>query len=179
MNKASVARRYARALLELLDATTVEPARTCLVGLGQAIAQSIDLRHLVASPAFRAEEKLAVLTALADTLHAPPLMKNFLTQLVTGNRAIFLPDIADAFVALMDQTKGTRHVTVTSASPLSPADQERVRARLREVLKREVDVTFQAEPSLLGGLQIRIGSTLYDSSLRSRLTAMQTILTKE
>lgn len=177
--KSSVARRYAKALFDLLDSKNIEPARTSLASLGRAITQSSDLRHIVASPAFRADEKLAVLNALTDTLHAPPIMKNFLGHLVANNRVAFLPEIADAFAALADQSKGTRQVVVTSASALSAAAQERVRGRLRELLNRDVDVTFQIEPALLGGLQIRIGSTLYDSSVRSRLSALQTILTKE
>jgi F-type H+-transporting ATPase subunit delta len=98
---------------------------------------------------------------------------------VHKNRIGFLPEIADAFAMLADQSRGTKQVAVTSAAALNHAEQERVRARLRELLKRDVEITFQTEPRLLGGLQIRIGSTLYDSSVRSRLNTMQTILTKE
>lgn len=179
MIKSSVARRYAKALFELLDATSIESARTGLTGLGQAFSQSSSLKHVLASPAFVVEEKLSVLTALTDKLHCPPVMKNFLSQLVHKNRIGFLPEIADAFTTLADQSKGTGQATVTSAAALNAPEQERVRARLRELLKRDVDVSFHTEPKLLGGLQIRIGSTLYDSSVRSRLNTMQTILTKE
>lgn len=179
MIKSSVARRYAKALFELLDAKSVESARTGLTGLGQAFSQSPSLKHVLASPAFGTEEKLAVLTALVDKLHGPPVMKNFLAQLVHKNRIGFLPEIADAFALLADQSKGTKQALVTSAAALNAAEQERVRGRLRDLLKRDVDVSFHTEPKLLGGLQIRIGSTLYDSSVRSRLNTMQTILTKE
>jgi len=177
--KSSVARRYAKALIELLDAESVEPARAALTGLGQAFSASPSLKHVLASPAFGTEEKLAVLKSLADKLHGPPVMKHFLAQLVHKNRIGFLPDIADAFASFADQSKGTRQVAVTSAAALNAAEQERVRARLRDLLKRDVDITFRTEPRLLGGLQIRIGSTLYDSSVRSRLNTMQTVLTKE
>ncbi|HYM38187.1 MAG TPA: ATP synthase F1 subunit delta [Nitrospiraceae bacterium] len=179
MIKSSVARRYAKALFELLDAKSIEAARTGLAWLGQAFSQSPSLKHVLASPAFGADEKLAVLTTLVDKQHSPPVMKNFLSQLVHKNRIGFLPDIADAFASLADQSKGTRQVAVTSAATLNHAEQERVRTRLRDLLKRDVEITFQTEPRLLGGLQIRIGSTLYDSSVRSRLNTMQTILTKE
>jgi F-type H+-transporting ATPase subunit delta len=179
VTKSSVARRYAKALFELLDAKSVESARTGLTGLGQAFSQSSALKHVLASPAFGAEEKLTVLTALLAKLHGPPVMKSFLAQLVHKNRVGFLPEIADAFVALADQSKGTKQIAVTSAAALNAAEQDRVRGRLRDLLKHEVEVAFQTEPKLLGGLQIRIGSTLYDSSVRSRLNAMQTILTKE
>jgi F-type H+-transporting ATPase subunit delta len=177
--KSSVARRYAKALFELLDAKGIEPARTVLAGLGQTFSKFPSLKHVLASPAFRAEEKLAVLTALVDKLHGPPVMKHFLAQLVHKNRIGFLPEVADAFAALADQSKGTRQVAVTSAIALNAAEQERVKTKLRDRLKRDVDISFQTEPRLLGGLQIRIGSTLYDSSVRSRLSTMQTILTKE
>jgi F-type H+-transporting ATPase subunit delta len=174
-----VAHRYAKALFQLVDAKTIEPARTGLAGLAHTIAQSSALKHVLASPAFRTEEKLSVLTALTDKLHGPPVMKSFLAQLVHKNRLGFLPEIADAFAALADQSKGTRQITVASAAALNAAEQDRVRGRLRDLLKHDVDVAFRTEPRLLGGLQIRIGSTLYDSSVRSRLNAMQTILTKE
>jgi len=177
--RSSVARRYAKALFELLDAKSVELARTGLTGLGQAFSQSPSLKHVLASPAFGAEEKLAVLTALVDKLQGPPVMKSFLAQLVHKNRIGFLPEIADAFAALADQSKGTKQVAVASATALNAAEQDRVRGQLRDLLKHDVEVAFQTEPKLLGGLQIRIGSTLYDSSVRSRLNAMQTILTKE
>jgi len=177
--KSSVARRYAKALFELLDGKSVEPARSALTGLGQAVSTSPSLKHVLASPGFVAQEKLAVLTALGGKLHAPPMMKHFLSQLVHKNRIGFLPEIASEFAALADQSKGTRQVAVTSAAALNQAEQERVKTKLRDLLKRDVDITFQTEPGLLGGLRIRIGSTLYDSSVRSRLNTMQTILTKE
>lgn len=179
MIKSSVARRYATALFELLDAKSVEPVRNALTSLGQAFLTSPPLKHVLASPAFAAEEKLAVLKALADKLHGPPAMKHFLAQLAHKNRIGFLPEIADAFAALADQSKGTRQVAVTSAAALNAAEQDRVKARLRDLLKRDVDIAFRTDPALLGGLRIRIGSTLYDSSVRSRLDTMETILTKE
>jgi F-type H+-transporting ATPase subunit delta len=179
VTKSSVAHRYAKALFQLVDAKTIEPARTGLVGLAHAIGQSAALKHVLASPAFGAEEKLSVLTALTDKLHGPPVMKSFLAKLVHKNRTGFLPEIADSFAALADQSKGTRQIIVASAAALNAAEQDRVRGQLRDLLKHDVEVAFRTEPRLLGGLQIRIGSTLYDSSVRSRLSTMQTILTKE
>ena len=179
MTKSSVAHRYAKALFQLVDAKTVEPARTSLAGLAHAIAQSSALKHVLASPAFGTEEKLSVLSALASKLHGPPIIKNFLAQLVHKNRIGYLPEIADAFAELADQSKGTTQATVASATALNAAEQDRVRGQLRDLLKHDVEVAFHTEPRLLGGLQIRIGSTLYDSSVRSRLNAMQTTLTKE
>ena len=70
-------------------------------------------------------------------------------------------------------------VTVSSATALPPAEQDRIKTRLRDTLKRDVDITFQTDASHLAGLQISIGSTVVDSTVRGRLRAMQSLLTKE
>ncbi len=179
MIKASVARRYAKALFELLDAPSIEPTRAGLAGLAHALSDSGSLKHVLASPAFSLEEKLTVLSALSQRLACPPIINRFLAQLVKKNRVAFLPEIADAFAALVDEAKGTRRVVVSSAAALSSAEQNRLRSRLRDLLRRDVDLTFHTTPELLSRLQMRIGSTVFDSTVRGRLTAMQGVLTKE
>ncbi len=177
--KTAVARRYAQALFELLDASTIESTRTALTGLGDAIKDSASLRHVVASPSFGAEEKIAVLAELGSRLGCPPVGKTFLAQLVKKNRVGFLPEIAEAFAKLADASKGTQQITVSSAAALPPGEQDRISARLREMLKRQVDVTFHTDARHLAGVQIQLGSTVVDSTVRGRLQAMQSLLTKE
>lgn len=179
MIKTAVARRYAQALFELLDASTIESTRTALTGLGDAIKDSASLRHVVASPSFGAEEKIAVLAELGSRLGCPPVGKTFLAQLVKKNRVGFLPEIAEAFAKLADASKGTQQITVSSAAALPPGEQDRISARLREMLKRQVDVTFHTDARHLAGVQIQLGSTVVDSTVRGRLQAMQSLLTKE
>lgn len=179
MIKTTVARRYAQALFELLDQSTIEATRGTLTGLGEALKESAQLRHVVASPAFGVEDKIAVLTALGEKLGCPPSGKAFLGQLVKKNRVSFLPEIADAFGKLVDQSKRTQPVTVSSATALPPTEQDRIRTRLRETLKREVDVTFQTDASHLAGLQIHIGSKVVDSTVQGRLRDLQVLLTRE
>jgi F-type H+-transporting ATPase subunit delta len=177
--KTAVARRYARALFELLDQSSIEAARGTLNSLGQALKESSSLRHVVTSPVFGADDKIAVLTELGSRLGCPPAGKAFLGQLVKKNRVGFLPDIAEAFARLVDRSKGTEQVTVSSAAELPPAEQNRITTRLRETLKHEVDVTFQTDVSHLAGLQIHIDSTVVDSTVRERLNAMRSLLTRE
>lgn len=179
MIKTTVARRYAQALFELLDHSTIDATRGTLTSLGQAMEESAQLRHVVASPAFGVEEKISVLTALGDKLGCPPAGQAFLGQLVKKNRVGFLPEIADAFGKLVDQSKRTQPVTVSSATVLPPAEQERIKTRLRDTLKREVDVTFETDPTHLAGLQIHIGSRVVDSTVRGRLSDLQVLLTRE
>ena len=177
--KTTVARRYAQALFELLDQPNIGVTRSTLDSLGQALKESDQLKHVVASPAFSVEEKIAVLTALGEKLGCPPAGKAFLGQLVKKNRVAFLPEIATAFGKLVDQSKGTQPVTVSSATALPTAEQDRIKVRLRDTLKREVDVTFQTDASHLAGLQIQIGSTVVDSTVRGRLRDLQVALTRE
>lgn len=179
MIKTAVARRYAQALFELLDQSNIEATRSTLNGLGQAMKDSVSLRHVVASPAFGVEEKIAALTELGGRFGCPPAGKAFIGQLVKKNRVGFLPEIAEAFAKLVDQSKGTQQVTVSSATPLAHDEQDRIKARLRETLKRDVDINFQTDASHLAGVQIHIGSTVVDSTVRGRLRAMQSLLTKE
>ena len=179
MIKTAVARRYARALFELVDQSNIEATRGTLNGLAHAVKESSSLRHVIASPAFGVEDKIAVLTDLAGRFACPPVGKAFLGQLVKKNRLGFLPEIADAFAKLVDQSKGTQQVTVSSAAALSSAEQDRIKTRLRETLKREVDVTFQTDAVHLAGLRIHIGSIVVDSTVRGRLNAMQALLTRD
>ncbi len=179
MIKTAVARRYAQALFELVDPSNIEATRGTLNGLAQAMKDSSSLRHVVASPAFGVEDKVAVLTDLAGRFGCPPAGKAFLGQLVKKNRVGFLPEIADAFGKFVDRSKGTQQVTVSSATALSSTEQDRIKARLRETLKRDVDVTFQTDAAHLAGLRIHIGSTVVDSTVRGRLNAMQSLLTRD
>lgn len=179
MIKTAVARRYAQALFELLDPSSIEATRGTLGGLGQAMKESASLRHLVASPAFGVDDKVTVLTELGSRLGCPPAAKAFLAQLVKKHRVAFLPEIAEAFANLVDRSKGRQHVVVSSAVALPSSEQERIKGRLRDTLKREVDVAFQTDAALLAGLQIHIGSRVVDSTVRGRLNTIRTVLTRE
>jgi F-type H+-transporting ATPase subunit delta len=175
----AVARRYAKALFGLVDEPGIEGARIGLIGLARAVAESSALKHLLASPAFDLEQKREVLAALSQRLGCPPIINDFLAQLIKKNRVTFLPEIAETFKTLVDEQRGIRRVAVNSAQSLGSGEQERLRSQLRELLHRDVDVVFESDPRLLAGLQIRIGSTVFDSTVRNRLTAMRALVTKE
>ncbi|MGQ0812234.1 MAG: ATP synthase F1 subunit delta [Nitrospiraceae bacterium] len=179
MIKTSVARRYAKALFALLDPQTVEATRVALYSLGRALTESSSLRHVLASPAYGPEDKLEVLAELARRFGCPPIGKNFLAQLVKKNRVGFLPEVAEAFGRLADEAKGTQQVFISSASSLNQSEQDKIRGRMRQLLKRDVEITFDTNTDHLAGMQIRIGNTIVDSTVRGRLTAMQGLLTKE
>jgi F-type H+-transporting ATPase subunit delta len=175
----SVTRRYAKALFDLVEPSTAEAAGAALLRLSETITTTAPLRHLLASPAFSVDEKLTVLSLLCERLGAPSIVNRFVGQLVKRNRIAQLAEIAEAFEALVDEAKARRKVQVRSARPLGREEEKHLRTRLRDLLRHDVDVEFLTQPSLLSGLQVRIGSLVYDSTARSRLTAMQSFLTKE
>ena len=177
--KTAVARRYAKALFGLIEMGQEQATRDGLTALADAVATSASLKHVLASPAFSLDDKRGVLESLSQRLGCPLIMGQFLAQLIKKNRVGFLPEIAEEFAILADQAQGTQPVTVSSAAPFTAEHQEQLRSRLRALLQREVDLTFHTKPTLLAGLQIRIGSTLFDSTVRTRLDTMRTLVTKE
>lgn len=177
--KTAVARRYAKALFGLIEMGQVEATRDGLVALADAVATSVSLKHILASPAFSLNDKRAVLESISERLGCPPIMGQLLAQLIKKNRVGLLSEIATEFAILADRQKGMQPVEVLSAAPFTAEHQEQLRSRLRTLLQRDVDLTFHTKPTLLAGLQIRIGSTLFDSTVRTRLNTMRTLVTKE
>lgn len=179
MSDRLVARRYAKALHDSLQARGVESATQSLAVLSTAYEASTDLQHLLSSPAFAVEEKEAVLGALCQRLRAPEVLGHFLSQLAESGRLELLPDIAEAFASLLAEQRGSRTAYVTSATPLDQASRDAIQKRLKGVLKGEVELVFAADPALISGLHIRLGSTVFDGTVRGRLTAIKGLLTRE
>ena len=178
MNKTTVARRYAKALFDLLDKPQIDSARQGLSVLCQALDESTTLKHICASPVFTMDEKYHVLTALSDRAGAPAPVKDFLRQLLKKNRLGVLTEITQAFGELADDQEGKQQIFVTTAQSLSPEEQAWLQAQLGALIPQQVELIVQSNPSLLAGLQIRIGSTVYDSSVRGQLDNMRSLLVK-
>ena len=153
-------------------------AKDALHAMALAMNESDALRHVLASPVFTFEEKDAVLTTLSDKTNAPPIMKDFLGQLLKKNRVTFLPEIAEAFKNFADQEQGIQAIWVKSAQALEESEQTRLRTELREMMKKDVEIMFQTEPSLIAGLQVKVGSKVYDNTIKGRLTKMRALLSK-
>lgn len=177
MNTA-LARRYAHALFCLVSRDDSVAAQEGLQALSHALKGSAALKHSLASPAVTREEKLDLLTALCERAGGPPVLGRFCTHLLNNNRMGHLPDIAEAFRALLARHSGERHVAVVSAHPMDEDMKRDLLERLRTTLNSKVDVDFQSDPSLLAGLQIHIGSTVYDSTVSGQLNRMRTQLIK-
>ncbi len=178
MNKSSVGRRYATALFNLLDDKSVDVVCDCLNTITQSLHTSLPFKQAIASPVFTFEEKKAILDDISDRTGAPPVLKLFFAQLLQKNRGNILPEISESFLDLVDEKKGLQHVCIISAKEMSSADQEQLQTDITTKLQQSVKLKFETNSSLIAGLQIRIGSHVFDNTVRGKLANMRTRLAK-
>jgi F-type H+-transporting ATPase subunit delta len=174
-SKASnVGGRYAQALFDLAsDEKRVAAVEADLKSLKAAIADSRDLRVLLASPAFSAEDKGKGLAAIAAKAQFDPVTRKFLGLLAANRRAAALSATITAFEALAAKARGAVSAQVTTAVPLSAAQSLGVAAALRQALGKDPEIETRVDPAILGGVKVQVGSRLFDASLRSKLDSLK------
>ena len=166
--------RYATALFELaqesksLDAVAADLARVMALLVGSA-----DLARLVRSPVFSRDEQGRAMGAVLDRLNVSTLTKNFAGLLAQKRRLFALVGIIAAFNALTAKQRGEMSAEVTSAQTLKPAQLTALAGTLKDALKREIRITQTVDPTLLGGLVVKVGSRQIDSSLKSKLVRLE------
>jgi F-type H+-transporting ATPase subunit delta len=169
-----MAGRYATAVFELaLEENTVDQVMADLDRFDALIAESPDLRRLVRSPVFSAEEQQAALVAVLDRTGIGGTAANFL-RLVTGNRRLFaVRDMIRALGALVARHKGevTAHVTV--AERLADRHLAALKDALKSVTGKDVTLDIKVEPAIIGGLVVKIGSRMVDASLKIKLNSIR------
>ena len=174
----AVARRYAKAILELgLESGTVDTFVREIGEAAGAFGASAELEQVLDSPLVALEAKRAIITELADRQQAGQLTKNTLHLLVDRRRIKFLPEIAATLREMNDARRGLLRAEVTSATALSDAYYQRLGEQLERMTGRKVAIEKKTDPSLLGGVVTRIGDIIYDGSLRARLGALRSSLT--
>jgi len=137
------------------------------------VAESADLTRLVRSPVFSANEQLQALSAVLDRVGIRGLAANFF-KLVTTNRRLFaVRDMIKAFRALVSQYKGEATAEVTVAERLKDEHIQALRAALNAVSGKNVDLNIKVDPAIIGGLVVKLGSRMVDSSLRTKLNAIK------
>jgi F-type H+-transporting ATPase subunit delta len=171
----AVARRYARALA---DAAGSEPnlldrLAADLRLAGAAIAGDAALSRFFADPSVDQAHRNAVVDTLVRRGKMHPLAAGFLKVLVCNRRMADIAPIARAFEAIRDQRLGLVEAETTAAVPLTPAQQTRLRQSLERVTGRTVRLKVNVDPALLGGARTRIGSRVYDGSLKRQLAILR------
>ncbi len=166
--------RYAQALFDLVrERGQVAEIEADLNALDAARRESPELRRLLASPAFNAENKARGLAALAERGGFNDTTRKFLALLARNRRAADLPDVARGYRRLSAKHRGVVAAEIVTAVPLTEAQSGQIAASLSASLGRSPEITTRVDPSILGGLRIRVGSRLYDASLKSRLDSLK------
>lgn len=166
--------RYARALFELAEhADALPQVEADLRALKALREESEDLRRLLASPAFTAEDKGKGLAALGAAAGLTPLTLKFLGALAANARASALPAVIVAFERMAADHRGAVAAEVVSAVPLNKAQLKGVVAALTQALGKDPELTARVDPSILGGIKVHVGSRLFDASLKSRLDSLK------
>lgn len=167
----SIARRYAQAMVEVAaEAGVVDQVAEQLQGFEQVLVSHDGLLgSALQSPVFTIEERRAVLDDVLPKLELGELTQNLLRLLNDNGRLGILDAITSAYRELADERAGRVRVVVRSAEPLTEAMQGEVQKALEATTGKSVVIEAEVDPSLIGGLVARVGSTVYDSSLRTRL----------
>ncbi|MDP1737410.1 MAG: F0F1 ATP synthase subunit delta [Caulobacter sp.] len=169
-----VGKRYARALFELAqDAGATAQVEADLVSLRKAWFESADLRRLLTSPSFTVADKGAGLAAIADKAKLHTVTRKFLGLLAANRRAQSLVEVIDGFRRLSADKRGVVAAEVVTALPMSPAQSKGVAAALRQALGRDPEISTRVDPAILGGIKVRVGSRLFDASLKSKLDSLK------
>ena len=174
-SKASeVGGRYARALFDLAkDEGQVAAVEADLRALKAFAAESADLRTLITSPVFSAEDKAKGLVAIAARAEFNPLSQKFLGFVAAQRRVNALPAIITSFQALSAADRGVVSAQVTTAVALTAAQAKGLQTALRQALGKDPEIETHVDPAILGGVKVRVGSRLYDASLKSKLDSLK------
>jgi F-type H+-transporting ATPase subunit delta len=169
-----VAGRYATALFELaLEEKALEQVAADLTRFNEALDAFEDLVRLVKSPVFSAEEQGKALAAILEKLKIEGLTKNFLLLVAKNRRLFAAPDMIRAFRAMLARHRGETSAMVTAASKLTEAQVTALKQALKAALGKEVMLEERVDPALLGGIVVKVGSRMVDTSLRTKLNSLK------
>ncbi|MET0370942.1 MAG: F0F1 ATP synthase subunit delta [Sphingobium sp.] len=171
--QASLSGRYAVALFDLArDGKQLDSVAESLAALKTAIAQSTEFKGLINSPVLSRDAAGKAIAAVAASIGIDALTTKFLGVLAVNRRLSQLPAVIRAYEALLSAHKGETRAEVTSAFPLANAQIEALSQNLKARVGRNVTVDQKVDPAILGGLVVKIGSQMIDSSIRTRLNTL-------
>jgi F-type H+-transporting ATPase subunit delta len=170
-----MAGRYAGALFELaLDNKSVDAVRSDLDRFDALLNESADLTRLVRSPVFDADEQLKALSVILERAGIGGLAANFLRVVTTNRRLFAIRDMIRAFRALVARHRGEVSAQITVAEPLKESNVNALKDALKNVTGgKDIDLDVKVDPAIIGGLIVKVGSRMVDSSLRTKLNAIK------
>jgi len=172
-----VAGRYARSLFELTqEAGAVTAAERDLARFEELLEGSEDLQRLIKSPVFSADDQLRAIDAVLARAKIGGLVGNFIRVVARNRRLFAVPQMIRAFREIAADARGEAAAEITSAHALSAAQEKELKATLKSVVGKDVAVKVTVDPSLLGGLVVKLGSRQIDTSLKTKLNSLKLAL---
>ncbi len=169
-----MAGRYAAALYELAgESKAIDTVEADLARLEALLADSADLRRLVRSPVFSAEDQLKAVGAVLDKAKIGGLTANFVRLMARNRRLFALENAIRGYRQLVAKARGEITAQVTVAEPLADDKLSVIRSALKESVGKDVNMNVTVDPSILGGLVVKVGSRMVDASLRTKLNSIK------
>ena len=176
----SASLQYATALADIaLEQGAAEPVKKQLADFGAAYEGSAELRNVLASPAVDKAAKHGVIEKLTARLGASRVVRNFLFVVTDNQRTHLLPEMLQTFDAVIRQRLGMAEAEIISAAELTASQKTTLQQTLERLTGRKIQAKYSLDPALLGGAVVRIGDTIYDGSVKSRLNQMRARLSAE
>ena len=173
------ANRYAKSLLDVLYPDTAEAGLQQLQSFSGLLKEEPAARRLLQDPTLSTERRRRLLTEIAGALGFDRRIANFIDILIDRNRLQLLVEIIVAYQMLLDERLGVVRAQVTSARPLDRLQQRELAAKLEQVTGKQVRMEVAIDPSLIGGVIAKVGSTIYDGSVRNQLSAFKSRLIED
>ena len=171
---AGIAGRYATAVFELAkEANGLAALEADVAALEQALKDSADLRGLIASPVFSRDEQGRAVSAIAARMGLSPTVANTLSLMAANRRLFVLPQLLSALGDMIAEEKGEVTAEVTAAAELTKTQAEKLAASLKKSVVKTVKLNTTVDESLIGGLIVKVGSKMIDTSIRSKLASLQ------
>ena len=170
----STSKSYAIALYELSEeGSQLNKMEEDMKSLSKLLIDSPDFEEMILSPTVTKEDKKNVIFLIADKYNFSTILKNFLGFVATKNRLFFLSKIIESFLNLVSKNKGELKAKLISSKKLSDEEQKKIKEELSKDFKSPLNINYQYDPNLIGGLIIQVGSVMIDTSIKTKLNKLE------
>ncbi|MFY1706317.1 F0F1 ATP synthase subunit delta [Tritonibacter scottomollicae] len=171
---AGIADRYATAIFDIaVESNALDKLETSINDLAAALADSEDLRTLISSPLVSREEQASAISAVAEKMGIDEVLRNALSVMAAKRRLFAVPALITALSARLAEARGEVTADVVSAKALTKTQSEKLAKTLAERVGKTVKINATVDESIIGGLVVKVGSKMIDSSIRSKLNSLQ------
>ena len=170
----STSKSYALALYELSkENSELDKAEYGMKSLQGLLNESMDFKEMILNPTVSKEDKRNVIFVIADKNNFSQIFKKFLGFVAIKNRLFFLDKIIESFLSLVSNNKGELKAKLISSKKLLPDEQKKIQNKLSEGFKSPLNINYEYDPDLIGGLIIQIGSVMVDTSIKTKLKKLE------